>query len=84
MTIQRLLGVSVAASALLLAACGGGGGGSGFAGGGGIGGSGVSSDKGTMRVAMTDAPACGYDAVNVTVDKVRVNQSSDAADSAGG
>lgn len=57
-----------------LAACGGGGG----AGGGG------SADSGTLRLAMTDAPSCGYDAVNVTVVKVRVHQSSSAGDNDSG
>ena len=61
-------------AALLLCACGGGGG---------IGGTG-GADQGTLRVSLTDAPACGYDAVNVTVQKVRVNQSASAADSDGG
>ena len=87
MKLQRFLAAGVATCALLLAACGGGGGGGGGAGvvgGGGIGGSGVNADKGTIRVSMTDAPACGYDAVHVTIDKVRVNQSSDAADTASG
>ena len=83
MKIQRFLAAGIASCSLLLAACGGGGGGGGFVGGG-IGGTGASSDKGTIRVSMTDAPACGYDAVNVTIDKVRVNQSSDAADTASG
>jgi hypothetical protein len=53
--------------AALLAACGGGGGTD-------------DSGTGTMRAAMTDAPACGYEAVNVTVEKVRVHQSASAAD----
>lgn len=53
-----------------LAACGGGGGGS--------------ADSGTLRLALTDAPACGYDAVNVTIQKVRVHQSSSASDTDGG
>jgi len=35
-------------------------------------------------VALTDAPACGYDHVYVTVDRVRVHASSSAADSDGG
>jgi hypothetical protein len=38
----------------------------------------------TVRFALTDAPACGYDAVNVTVQKVRINQSSTASDTDGG
>lgn len=64
------------AGALLaaLAACGGGGG------------SDASSDagNGTLRLALTDAPACGFDRVNVTVEKVRVHLSSSAADADGG
>lgn len=47
-----------------LAACGGGGGSAG--------------SVGTLRLALTDAPACGYNAVNVTIQKVRVHQSSTA------
>lgn len=39
---------------------------------------------GTLRVLLTDAPACGFDAVNVTVVKVRVHQSSTANDMSGG
>ena len=58
-----------------LAACGGGGGGSGNLG---------SADSGTLRLALTDAPACGYDAVNVTIEKVRVHQNSNASDSDSG
>ena len=37
-----------------------------------------------MRLLLTDAPACGYDAVNITVDRVRVNQDSNAVDGASG
>ena len=55
-----------------LAACGGGGSGSPVA------------ETGTLRVALTDAPACGYDSVNITVEKVRVHQSSTANDSDAG
>ena len=47
-----------------LAACGGGGGSAG--------------GSGTLSLALTDAPACGFDAVNVTIQKVRVHQSSSA------
>ncbi|RQP22244.1 DUF4382 domain-containing protein [Piscinibacter terrae] len=61
------------AASLAMLGCGGGGGG--------IGGTGR---MGTMRVSLTDAPACGYDQVNITVDRVRVNQSSTAADGDGG
>jgi hypothetical protein len=41
-------------------------------------------EKGTLRLAMTDAPACGYDAIHVTVTKVRVHQSATAAVSEAG
>lgn len=74
-TILRWTAVSAAAT-LLLTACGGGGGSS----------SGTSntSGNGTLRLALTDAPACGFDAVNVTVQKVRVHQSSSAGEADSG
>jgi hypothetical protein len=76
--MNRLLGRIIGAAALLLfAACGGG-----SDAGGGIGGTGGS--LGTLRVSLTDAPSCGYDAVNVTVERVRVHQSDSAADADGG
>lgn len=55
-----------------LAACGGGGSSTSVA------------DSGSLRMALTDAPACGYDSVNITVEKVRVHQSSSASDTDGG
>ncbi len=72
-------GSAIAAAALV--ACGGGGGSSG---------SSTpaptppTSTMGTLAVGLTDAPACGFDAVNVTVNKVRVNTSSSASDTEGG
>jgi len=63
-----LTGTALAAAALITA-CGG------------------SSDDpstGTMRLSLTDAPACGFDSVFVTVEKVRVHQSSSAADNDAG
>jgi hypothetical protein len=39
---------------------------------------------GIVSVSLTDAPACGFDAVNVTVSKVRIHQSDSASDGAGG
>lgn len=53
---------------------------------GGDGGSGVTANAapGTLGVSLTDAPACGYDAVNVTVSKVRVHQSSSADENTAG
>jgi hypothetical protein len=63
---------SSALAAASLVACGGGGGGS------------TAPTQppvatlGTLSVSLTDAPACGFDAVNVTVSKVRVNKSGTA------
>ncbi len=59
--------------ALFLAACGSSGGGGDSA-----------PAAGTLGVSLTDAPACGFDAVNVTVVKVRVHQSSSASDTDAG
>ncbi len=72
MNIKSLVPSFVAT--ILLAACGGGGG---------ISGTGA-QETGTLRLSLTDAPACGYDAVNITVQKVRVNQSATAAETDGG
>jgi Domain of unknown function (DUF4382) len=58
--------------AVLVAGCGGGGGGD------------NSPAPGTLGVSLTDTPACGFDAVNVTVNKVRVHQSSTALDTDAG
>lgn len=50
--------------------------------------SGCNSDDGagtgTLNVALTDAPGCGYDHVHVTVDRVRVHASTTAGDNAAG
>jgi len=50
----------------------------------GCGGGGGTSTTGTLKLALTDAPSCGYDHVYVTVDRVRVHQSTDAQDSDAG
>lgn len=55
----------------LLSACGGGG-------------SDSVAAQGTVQVKLTDAPACGFDNVYVTVSKVRINQSATASDTDGG
>ncbi len=56
-----------------------------LAGCGGGGGSGAAvGASGTLGVSLTDAPACGFDAVNVTVAQVRVHQSDAASDSDSG
>jgi hypothetical protein len=66
------------ATALTLAACGGSDGDSATAAG--AGGAVGAAAPGTLRMAMTDAPSCGYDHVFVTVDRVRVHQSGTAAE----
>lgn len=60
---------------VLLAACGGGGG---------YGGTPAQATMGSMSVSLTDAPSCGFDAVNITVTKVRVNQSASASENDAG
>lgn len=67
-TPRTLCLIASMSAAALLAACGGGGG----------------QAPGTLSVAMTDAPACGYDAVNVTVQKIRVHQSASAGENDAG
>lgn len=56
--------------AIVLAGCGGDGGGG--------------AQTGSLSVSLTDAPACGFDAVNITVDRVRVHRSSSANENAAG
>jgi hypothetical protein len=73
-----LLAVTAAAAAAL-AACGGGGGDAAPAPA-----PAPVSTMGTLSVGITDAPACGFDAVNVTVSKVRVNKSATATETEGG
>lgn len=73
-TFRRSLLTAGASAIGLLTACGGGGG---------TDGSGTQA-QGVLSVAMTDAPACGYDAVNVTVNKIRVHQSASAGENEAG
>ncbi|HEX4869793.1 MAG TPA: DUF4382 domain-containing protein [Moraxellaceae bacterium] len=40
--------------------------------------------RGTLNVALTDAPGCGYDHVYVTVERVRVHRSDNAGAQDGG
>jgi hypothetical protein len=70
---HRMGWVGATAAAALITACGGGGGYGG--------GSGPTAMSGTLSLSLTDAPACGYDHVNVTIQKIRVNQSGSASDS---
>jgi hypothetical protein len=60
------------ATLALLVACGGGG----SSGGGGT----SESPMGTLSVSLTDSPACGYDNVWITVEKVRVHRSGTAGE----
>jgi len=62
-------GAIVSAAAALLVACGGGGDSGG-----------TSTASGALRLALTDAPACGYDQVNVTIERIRIHASSTAQD----
>jgi hypothetical protein len=79
---KKYLIASAIASIGLLSGCGGGGSSGGAA----------SSNTpppapqqfGVLTVGLTDAPACGFDQVNVTVSKVRVHQSSTASDTDAG
>lgn len=73
---RSLSWVMVLLATIFVAGCGSGGNG----GGGGT----ASAQPGTVSVSMTDAPACGYDQVNVTVSKVRIHQSDTADDNTPG
>jgi hypothetical protein len=71
-TLGRLLtSATIAAAVLAMAACGGGS-------------AAPEAAQGTLNLSLTDAPSCGYDHVNITIDRVRVNQSSTAADTDSG
>ncbi|WP_066738686.1 DUF4382 domain-containing protein [Cupriavidus sp. D384] len=67
--------LAVLPASFIVVACGGGDGG---------GSDNTTSTNGTLHVSMTDAPACGFDHVFVTVSKVRVNASNSAGDNDGG
>ena len=68
----RSVAAVTALASSLLAACGGGTG------------STPLGHAGTLRVALTDAPACGYEAVFVTVREVRAHKSLTATESDAG
>ncbi|WP_374356323.1 DUF4382 domain-containing protein [Limnohabitans sp.] len=62
--------LAAAVTAATVVACGGGGG--------------STSDNGTLKLAMTDSPGCGYDHVWITVNKIRIHQSATANPEDGG
>ncbi|MDO8990302.1 MAG: DUF4382 domain-containing protein [Sideroxyarcus sp.] len=64
---KTLLWLIAFLSALLIAGCGSGSGG---------------APSGTLGVFLTDAPACGFNKVNITVNQVRVHENSTAEDTA--
>ena len=82
--LQNLKPVLCILALASLTACGGGSGGGVDSSGGGSSTVNGDSDTGTLRLALTDAPACGFDTVFVTIQKVRVHKSSDANDIDGG
>lgn len=45
---------------------------------------GSGTQPGVLSASITDAPACGFEQVNVTVSKVRVHQSGSASENAAG
>ena len=85
-TIVRRALASLAACVLLFTGCGGGAGSEGAVASrgmralGGVGGGGGIGGTGIMRMMLTDAPACGFDQVNITIDRIRVNRDARARD----
>ncbi|MBW6495652.1 MAG: DUF4382 domain-containing protein, partial [Burkholderiaceae bacterium] len=51
---------------------------------GGLAACGSGGGEGTLRLSLTDAPSADFNEVNVTVEKIRVHQSSTASDTDGG
>ncbi len=82
--LQNLKPVLCILALASLTACGGGSGGGVDSSGSGSSTVNGDSDTGTLRLALTDAPSCGFDTVFVTIQKVRVHKSSDANDIDGG
>jgi hypothetical protein len=69
-----LLSLLIVGGTAALVACGGGGSSS----------NSTATPMGTLKLGLTDAPACGFDHVNVTIEKVRINQSATASDTDAG
>ncbi len=75
MKFTRSLAAGLTAAVLsLLSACGGGSGGD----------DPPAANMGTLGLSLTDAPTCGFDHVNVAIQKIRVHQSATATDSDAG
>ncbi|WP_410210346.1 DUF4382 domain-containing protein [Aquirhabdus sp.] len=72
--MKILFPATLVAAALALTACGGGGGGN----------DAPASNSGTVNVAITDNPSCGFNHVWVTVQQIRVNGSATAGDNDAG
>ncbi|AXI03761.1 DUF4382 domain-containing protein [Aquirhabdus parva] len=72
--MKILFPVTLVTAALALTACGGGGGGN----------DAPASNSGTVNVAITDNPSCGFNHVWVTVQQIRVNGSATAGDNDAG
>lgn len=75
MKFQYKAALAAMTASLWLVGCGGGGGASS---------NNSAVDSGTMSLSITDAPACGYDAVHVSIEKIRVHKSSTAEDADSG
>lgn len=71
--VKAVLPYLAASLIILMVGCGGGGGDSS-----------PQAGAGTLNVSLTDAPAGGFTAVNVTISKVRVHQSNSASENDAG
>lgn len=71
--VKAVLSYFAASLIILMVGCGGGGGDSS-----------PQAGAGTLNVSLTDAPAGGFTAVNVTISKVRVHQSNSASENDAG
>jgi len=81
MALEPVRNWIMALCAAALAACGGGGGSMDAGTNGGSSGVGpVGAPMGTLRLSLTDSPACGYDNAWITIERVRVHRDGSAGD----